>query len=66
MKFLSRKEFREEFSDEQIEKLLEYKHYMIEERIKEIKNFVRTYPTFSMALFFTLGLIFGIYFSENT
>jgi len=63
---LSRKEFREEFSDEQIEKLLEYKHYMIEERIKEIKNFVKTYPTFSMALFFSLGLIFGIYFSENT
>lgn len=56
----------EEFSDEQIEKLLDYRHDKIQEKMEEIKKFVRTYPVLSMALFFTLGLLFGIHFSENS
>lgn len=56
----------EEFSDEQIEKLLDYRHDKIQEKMEEIKKFVRTYPVLSMALFFTLGLMFGIHFSENS
>ncbi|MCZ2845375.1 MAG: hypothetical protein O2U61_02595, partial [Candidatus Bathyarchaeota archaeon] len=56
----------EEFSDEQIEKLLDYRHDKIQEKMEEIKKFVRTYPGLSMTLFFTLGLLFGIHFSENS
>jgi hypothetical protein len=56
----------EEFSDEQIEKLLDYRHDKIQEKMEEIKKFVRTYPVLSMALFFTLGLLFGVNFSENS
>jgi hypothetical protein len=56
----------EEFSDEQIEKLLDYRHDKIQEKMDEIKKFVRAYPVLSMSLFFTLGLLFGIHFSENS
>lgn len=56
----------EEFSDEQIEKLLDYRHDKIQKKMEEIKKFVRTYPVLSMALFFTFGLLFGIHFSENS
>lgn len=67
VKIMSKKEkTMEEFSDEQIEKLLDYRHDKIQEKIEEIKKFVRTYPVLSMALFFTLGLLFGIHYSENT
>ncbi len=67
MKLVSKKEkTMEEFSDEQIEKILDYRHDKVQEKVEEIKKFVRTYPVLSMALLFTLGLLFGIHYSENT
>ena len=62
---IQKEKAKEDFSDEQIERLLDYRHNKIQERLEEIKKFVKTYPFFSMALFFTLGLLFGINYSEN-
>ena len=61
-----RKKFNKEFSDEQIEKILDYRHDLIQEKIEEIKNLVKTYPTLSIAVVFTLGLVFGIYVTESS
>ncbi|WP_455277263.1 hypothetical protein [[Eubacterium] cellulosolvens] len=54
-----------EFSDEQIEKIMEFTHDDIQERLNEIKELVRAYPILSVAAIFTLGLLFGIAVSDN-
>ncbi|MCK5604660.1 hypothetical protein KAR91_22415 [Candidatus Pacearchaeota archaeon] len=66
---LSKKEDRKksrEFSDEQIEKMLDYRHDLIQEKIEEIRDLVKAYPTLSIAVVFTLGLVFGIYVSDSS
>ena len=69
VKSLSKREDKKnnymEFSDEQIENMLDYQHDLFRERIEEIKDFVKAYPTLSIAIVFALGLVFGIYVSES-
>jgi len=61
----SKRKISKEFSDEQIEKILEFKHDDIQEMINELKELVRAYPILSVAAIFTLGLLFGITISDN-
>lgn len=61
----SKRKISKEFSDEQIEKILEFKHDDIQERINEIKELVKAYPILSVAAIFTLGLLFGIAVSDK-
>ncbi len=65
-KKVSKKKDYKEFSDEQIEKILDYRHDLFQEKIEEVKDLVKAYPTLSVAVVFTLGLIFGIYVSESS
>jgi hypothetical protein len=61
----SKRKTSKEFSDEQLEKILEFKHDDIQETINDFKELVRAYPILSVAAIFTLGLLFGIAVSDN-
>ena len=54
-----------ELSDEQIERILEYRHEKIPEKVDELKELVKAYPVLSVATVFALGLLLGIAFSEK-
>ena len=54
-----------ELSDEQIERIFEYRHDKIPEKIDELKELVKAYPVLSVATVFAFGLLLGIAFSEK-